>query len=201
MRPESVLGSGLASPRLRRSLLSNRWLLRRERERPAARCPLPASELPFDPQIKRNNFRISSYIVAALRVSLLQLRNLSAAFWVSAARVCPGSKCRQQLEVQAALRRAYSGYFSTILRRDRQTNDLNLNRFRHINRFWFPFTVRVGWLQIRNLCVIYYRRVLSQMTQRIAWDAFEDLKYKLFFIYRISSQIITNLSLVTFKQQ
>lgn len=39
------------------------------------------------------------------------------------------------------------------------------------------------------------------MTQRIAWDAFEDLKYKLFFIYRISSQVITNLSLVTFNIQ
>lgn len=39
------------------------------------------------------------------------------------------------------------------------------------------------------------------MTQLIAWDAFEDLKYKLFFIYRISSQVITNLSLVTSIEQ
>lgn len=144
MRPESVLGSGLASAGPKK-IFTFKSVASSPRKG-KARCPLSASELPFDPQIKRNNFRISSYIVAALRVSLLQLRNLSAAFWVSAARVCPGSKCRQQLELQAALRRAYSGYFSTILRRDRQTNDLNLNRFRHINRFWFPFTVRVGWL-------------------------------------------------------
>lgn len=108
MRPESVLGSGLGSARLTSDRLWKIFTFKSvasSLRKGKARCPLPVSELPFDPQIKRNNFRISNYIVA-FRVSLLQLRNLC-----QRCPCLPGSKCRQHREVKVALRRTMFSMF------------------------------------------------------------------------------------------
>lgn len=99
MRPESVLGSGLASPRLRRSLLSNRWLLRREREKPAARCPRPSCHLTHKLSVITFEFRVTllqhfGFLSSNYEICLL---HFGSALPVSALEASAGSSSRCRL--------------------------------------------------------------------------------------------------------